>query len=482
MIAGLRRDAANGWAWRALALVALLAAAGWLYSAITQVIFRGDISGWEGAIVDHIRRVVEGKPLYAQPSLDFTPLLNGPKNYRISAALAWSGDIAFVVPRGVSLVSSLVSGFCLAALVRRQTGQWRAGIIAAGLFFIAAPFADSWYAFAHVDALQLAFFLLALLLWSGQRAPWSLTACGLALAAAVLTKQSAVLIALAIGLDGLLFRRRDLAVVVLGAFAIFLPAVLWLAWHSGAWAWHFLVVMPQKFGLQFDLLAAPVLYLKRFAPGVLLAALAAALLLKRGNPLRPSLLLLIALIGVGWLSRLHPGSGWNGVMPLLGGLALLMGLGAGWAMREPRALWRWIGVTVFGLQFALLAYDPRRSVPPGELTQSLEEARQAVTQLSPSALIMGNGYLLGRIAGSEPLGLRDYLATLDAAQRQNEMARLRAELAQRNHPPIVVTALGVGLYDWLLADKYQPPRPLIAPRGQSKWPDKSAALMLLERR
>jgi hypothetical protein len=185
-----------------------------------------------------------------------------------------------------------------------------------------------------------------------------------------------------------------------------------------------------------------------------------------------------ALIGIGWLGRLHPGSGHNALMPMIAGLALLAGCAIGWMMCRSVPL-RWAALALVTLEFALLAYDPRPVVPREELTRNVLQARQAAATMPASSLMLGNGFLVGRIAGSEPIALRDYLETLSEADRQREMARLRHELAERGNPPVIATLLGVGLLDWLLADKYGRPVRLVTPVATVKWPDKAADLVLL---
>jgi hypothetical protein len=473
------------WALRALAAYAGVVLAGWLYVATAQLAFPGDLSGWEGAIVDHVRRVIQGQPLYARPDLLFTPLLYGPFYYWICAALSWAGDLAFAVPRAVSALATLLSALCLAGLVRLFTGQILAGIVGAGLFLAAAPWSDNWYALAHVDALFLALMLLALLLWFGKPTPVRLLVCGVVLAAAVLTKQSAALLVLVVALDGVLRRRREIALAMLGATAIMLPAGFWLAADSGNWAWYFLIVMPQKFGINLELMLVPAWDLKRMAPALLLG-IAALVMVRRDNgmqQLRGPVLCVGVLIAIGWLGRLHPGSGHNALMPMIAGLALLAGCALGWPMRRPTPPLYWAAVGLVALQFAVLAYDPRRVVPSPGLTRNVLQARSAATALPPSSLIFGNGFLVGRIAGSEPIALRDYLGTLGVEDRKDEIARLRDEIADRGVPPVVATRLGAGLLAWLLAGRYGQPAQLVAPSaGDASWPDKAADLVLLSPR
>jgi hypothetical protein len=43
--------------------------------ALLRIRYPFDLEWMEGALIDHVRRIVDGQPIYVGPSLDFIPFL-----------------------------------------------------------------------------------------------------------------------------------------------------------------------------------------------------------------------------------------------------------------------------------------------------------------------------------------------------------------------------------------------------------------------
>src|SRR5262245_18345694 len=90
------------------ALLAALAA--WyvgvfLYVAVRRLGFPYEIEWMEGGIYEHVARVLEGKPLYVAPSLEFTPYIYTPLYYWVGAASVALFGPGLPALRAVSLLS-----------------------------------------------------------------------------------------------------------------------------------------------------------------------------------------------------------------------------------------------------------------------------------------------------------------------------------------------------------------------------------------
>src|SRR6266542_4402426 len=97
---------------RALARASLIVAASafmamYLVVAFVRLGYPFELEWMEGGMVDHVRRIVAGQPIYVRPSLNFVSYLYPPLYYLVSAGLARMIGIGFLPLRLVSLVSSV---------------------------------------------------------------------------------------------------------------------------------------------------------------------------------------------------------------------------------------------------------------------------------------------------------------------------------------------------------------------------------------
>lgn len=76
----------------------------------------------EGELVNHVRRLLDGKPLYPPPSSDFVALAYNPLYYVMSAPVAWVFGSDRTTLRWLSILGASGSGALIYLLVRRRTG------------------------------------------------------------------------------------------------------------------------------------------------------------------------------------------------------------------------------------------------------------------------------------------------------------------------------------------------------------------------
>src|ERR1700680_2480458 len=73
-------------------LLVLIASVGYVATYVVLVCCRlrypFELEWLEGLSVDHVRTILAGKPLYARPSLGFTPLTYAPAYFYLGAALS----------------------------------------------------------------------------------------------------------------------------------------------------------------------------------------------------------------------------------------------------------------------------------------------------------------------------------------------------------------------------------------------------------
>lgn len=152
----------------------------------------------EGGISLHVQRVLSGHSVYGPPSVAFTPYLYTPLFYYVGAAFRAVLGAGLWPLRLVSLLSSLALFGAAAKLAWVETRSRWAAVAGAGL--VAAFFAasGSWLDIARVDTLCLALVCWSLVTVRVSRRPLGAAAGAVIAVAAVMTKQIALLPALAV--------------------------------------------------------------------------------------------------------------------------------------------------------------------------------------------------------------------------------------------------------------------------------------------
>lgn len=392
---------------------ALFASAGFIVMyvvvALKRLPYPFELEWMEGSMVDHVRRVLDGLPLYAPPALEFTPFSYPPLFYWAAAAVAKLTGVGFEPLRIVSLAASLGAMLLMLLLVRRETRSWKFGLLAAGVFAATYRIVDGWFDVGRVDSLFLLLVLVAVCLIRCRETLLSWTIAGLSLTAAVLTKQAALAPAAALIAYGWWVNRR-LAIVLSASFILATAlSVTWMSVATDGWFWYYVLAQPATHHIA---LASAVYFLCRsvcFGMGIaLLAAIAGFVWLRRGGDTKSFLfwaLLVAGMFAASAILTIKAGGWQNSLLPVYSALAMMLALAAYnfFADVKPQAspdLSRFVWMAVV-IQLAGLLYNPSARIP----TPADERAgRDLIAQISVfkgEVLLFSHGYL-PLMAGKEP--------------------------------------------------------------------------------
>ena len=193
----------------------------------------------EAIVLDEVRRIGLGQPLYPAPdAVPLTVTAYPPAYYLVVAGLQHlAGDTGYGPGRVVSVVATLAAGGLLAWSVRQLAASWPGGLLAAGLFFTQNLTALLWAPAHRVDPLALCLSLFGIALATCGRT--SLAA--LPLAAAVLTKPTYLAAPLAVVLTLWPARRSVFAFagLFIGTLCACVGVGVWLT--HGELLWHTVV-------------------------------------------------------------------------------------------------------------------------------------------------------------------------------------------------------------------------------------------------
>ena len=308
------------------------------------------------------------------------PSLYAPLYFYVSAlAASFLGPSLFTL-RLVSLLASLASAALIGHLVFRETGNSMASIVAASLFVCSTALSANTLDLARVDPLSLCLMLAGLDTARAadardpRGATWLSLASGVFVGLAILTKQTAIALAVMLLAHAALSRRpgRIGAFLVGTVLTLGLAGVLLVAQY-GAWPVLYLVQLPRRHALELQ--AVEGFWSKQILPAFTLPLVAlpvfclGRVLQRNAAALRFWVLAAVSMLGLAWGATLNMWSSENVLLPAFAILSAAFGLGlaeslqrlAG-GLRQVRLFRTYVLVLVLA-QFAFVHYNPRQTSP-----------------------------------------------------------------------------------------------------------------------
>jgi 4-amino-4-deoxy-L-arabinose transferase-like glycosyltransferase len=358
----------------------------------------------EGAMVDHVRTILSGAPLYAKPSLDFIPLTYTPLYFYLAAALAKVIGVGLLPLRLLSIAASAGVLVMLFRIASRESGDARAGILAAGLFAAMFGWTDGWLDLARNDSLFLLLALIAIYLLRWHDSPAVYVAAGVLLSLSFLAKQTAIVVSIPLALFCALRGRLAFAcfagtvAAIVGATTVVLERVF------DGWYLYYVRDVPAQHPLALEMIWGFWRFdILRPMPLALLASAGYLLVRLRQRERDAALLHLLAaagLCGGAWASRLHSLSYINVALPAYAALALVFAIlvhdrrfasdlfGPARVTLTQSALY-----ALAVLQIVRLGYMPTRLVPTSQDVAAGRSLLSAIASEPGNVFVPFHGYL-----------------------------------------------------------------------------------------
>jgi hypothetical protein len=363
-------------------LAAVFTLLGFIIAAYFRITFAYPMWVMETPAMQAIRRIVQGQPLYARPTLEYVAPIYAPLFFYVSALVSHLVGVNLVAPRLVSLAASLGAAALVGYLVWGETRRMLLSIVAAGLFISTTALSSHSLDLARVDPLCL-FLLLAAITAARaaqrqtrhqRRAVLLNLASGVLTGLAVLTKQTAFTMAIPLLLVAVLDRRWQSALAYLaGVLTTAAVGALLLYRQFGSWAEYFLVRLPQQHSLTLSQLG--VFWTDKLLPGASILLLFASVffigraLRREFGVVRFWLLVSLGMLGLAWGATLNRWSDDNVLLPAFALLSVLGMCGfdetlrrIGTGSRDARAF-RTFAFALVAVEFLIIGYNPRESAP-----------------------------------------------------------------------------------------------------------------------
>jgi hypothetical protein len=126
-----------------------------------HVSFPLNLEAMELTVLQHVQRVMNGQPIYVEPTSSFVPLAYNPLFYYLALPAAWIFGTSLFSLRLVAILGMFGSGLVIFVVTRRAAGSSWWGLMAVGLFAAAYRAMDAYLDTAHADSWLLFTVLLA---------------------------------------------------------------------------------------------------------------------------------------------------------------------------------------------------------------------------------------------------------------------------------------------------------------------------------
>jgi len=392
-----------------VALVALFA-----YVVAARFAIPIELEWMGGTVLDHVERFVQGKPIYAAPTVDWIAYIYTPLYYWVSGTLARAVPVLLAC-RVVSLVATLGASALVWRLARRLGASHVWAIAAVGCFYGAYSLTGYWYDLERADTLCTLMVLAGTSIAIDSTGLVGAVIAGLVLGLAFYAKQQALGVALSVGV-GLLVageRRRALG-FALGAAVGLVPLFAWLHTSTGGWFDFYCVKMGAAHGVDLSLFT--LFFLGDLSNAFALAAATFAVLAwlvrdtwqrveaKRYDASDKRLVVFACALGGAFVasasSRLHQGGFLNVliVWSTFGCVAFAIAATRVEQLAQSHGMGPLAGAGLSLaalLQLAHFAYDPSEPTPShhAEFDANLLEARVHELEKSGEVLLTGRGHV-----------------------------------------------------------------------------------------
>ena len=148
----------------------------------------------EGGLVDHVYRMVNGLPLYCEPTVEYVPFVYTPLFFYLSTIVAFFTGVGFLPLRLVSFACSILSMLLLYSMVHRETRSRFASLLTIGIYCSCFAITGALYDTGRVDSLVLFLILMVFYLYRYSKGLFFNILIGFTIVAAFLTKQYGITI------------------------------------------------------------------------------------------------------------------------------------------------------------------------------------------------------------------------------------------------------------------------------------------------
>lgn len=411
------------------------------YIAVFQIPFPFPLEWIEGPMMDHIIRILDGKPIYTAPSIDFVPSPYTPLYFYISAAFCSIFGISLSVLRTISAISTLSIIITLFLWAKKETSSNTAGIFASGLFASTYMLSSNWFFLARNDMLAVALFMWSAYLLRFSASKRALFYSGILIFLSIMTKQSGLVLATGLFVAGVFIHKKNIIFFALSLFPLLLFSIMLLNELTYGWFWYLTFEMPAHHGViptRFLSFFTEDIFQKRLPLFILTVAFIVFTLktLKKSESLF-YFFLTGSILCATYLGRIKVGGAANVFIPFYITGALFTAVLLKIALSKNRILI--ILVIAISVQLVLAAFNPIRYKPSSKIIKQSKQLLDIVKKSKGDTIILPSGYI-AYLAGKSPSAhtclINDMLSNKERKKEFSEM--IFDSFVERKYQTVIV--------------------------------------------
>lgn len=394
----------------------------YLYIVASRFAYPYEFQWMEGGMVDHIRRLQGGFPLYVAPSIDFVPYIYPPLYFYLASALTSLLGLGFMPLRLISVLSSFGIFAMLALIIWRETQDRLAALLGVGFFAATFAISGAWFDIGRVDSLFIFLTLIGMYLIRFGQFRFVVIIAAVVFFLATMTKQTALAITVAATVYLLVTNwRQGLLFAVIYA-VLLVSSTFILDSASDGWYRYYILDLPGQHPWLKEMWVK--FWTEDMLPVLLTVILSGVYILFSFRQERKRFLFYGLFTGAmilsSWLSRLHEGGYLNVLFPAFAVLALDFGMGiyVFSRLRYRYVPLLWVGVI---FQFGLLIYNPQTYIPTEADRAAGDYLIDYIAALDGNVMVFHHGYL-AKLAGKEEITAHR-MAVEDVLRGTDEQAK-----------------------------------------------------------
>ncbi len=354
--------------------------------------------------------------------------------------------------RLVSFLSSLGCFLNIFLLVKKETTNPYAGILASGLFAATYRISGAWFDIARIDSLFLLLCLWAIYLIRFTTSFLSYIAAGILFSLSFLTKQTTLIIAAPIMLYCIWVNWRRALVLISTMIISIVGSILVLDYIHDGWYMYYVFGLLQK--RQPIIISMLVSFWSRdilFPVGIAFCMSLFYLLVRFATAKKCSVfysLVTVGMFGGAWIARFKAGGYNNNLITAYAVVAILFGLAVHTLFEFIRKLpnnqqgvAKIYVYVICILQFGALIYNPFKEIPT---QQDLDAGKQFVSELAQikgDIFLLRHGYLLhaaGKRSFAQEMAIHDVLTGDPGNIKVTFAHEIREAIAEKRFGAIII--------------------------------------------
>jgi hypothetical protein len=371
---------------------------------VYRISYPYELEWMEGGSLETVQRVLDGKTIYCEPSIEYIPYIYTPFYYYVSAPIMRLTGYSFLACRLVSLISFIGVLSIIYCWLKKETHDELAALIG-GAFFVSCYYlTGQWYDLARVDMLFCFLIMVALYLLRFYESWKSLIFAAVVTFLAWFTKQTAILVIAPVCLF-LLIRNWKKGTVYVGVLLfLMIGMTFYMDYISHGWFSRYVFHIPAGHPVLRDMIWK--FWFKDIGFNLLIAMSFSMIYLwktRKTNKTAFGFYLSFGLGGIGasWFSRMHEGGDVNVLIPMILWLAICLGLGLEkirasvkeFPLRKKHYFYTAFIVVIF-TQLLILQRDPRQCIPSEKDYYQMKSFESYLSGLPGNVYIPSHGYLL----------------------------------------------------------------------------------------